>query len=31
MAHEIQVLAECEGLTAHRDSVLCRLQAGKIS
>ena len=31
MAQEIRVLAECEGLTAHRDSVLCRLEAGKIS
>lgn len=25
MADDIRILAECEGLTAHRDSVLCRL------
>ncbi|MCS7236716.1 MAG: histidinol dehydrogenase [Thermoguttaceae bacterium] len=25
MAEDVRILAECEGLTAHRDSVLCRL------
>jgi histidinol dehydrogenase len=31
MAPDIQVLAECEGLTAHRESVLCRLQSRGVS